>query len=273
MMLNRSMPVLTDLKTRIQTAPFSEADYRKRLPRSEEVAKATPLVHVDGRFEAILATAPHELPTAESTNTKNAEVALGYPPSVYFFAGRACPRFGNVAIAFAPSCEAIHSGSVTPFDSGGMVHPNKYIEVKLQPDAELPSRVQYGKASTILLTEWRAAFAEILAAYFDSDLSYWNGRPTRLDPEELYGPDNSYQAWSFEVRFYEPHGIRDLVAWNADESLMNRIRRMQDEQPVTIPGDAPTGLDHLFSVPPLDPAGSPTFCATMERWVISEVRL
>jgi len=266
------MPVLTDLETRIQTAPFIEADFRQRLPSSSKVARATPLVHVDGRFEAILATPPHVFPTAESPNTKNAEDALGYPRSVYFFAGRACPRFGNVAIAFAPSCEEIHSGSVTPFDSGGMVHPDKYIKVKLQPDDELPSRIQYGKESTFPLTEWRAAFAQILAAYFDSDLSYWNGRPSRLDPEELYGPGNSYRAWSFEVRFYEPHGIRDLVAWSADESLMNVLRRMQDEQPVTIPGDVPTVLDHLFSVPPLDPAGSPTFCATMESWVISEVR-
>ena len=55
--------------------------------------------------------------------------------------------------------------------------------------------------------------------------------------------------------------------------MMNLLRRMQDEQPVRIPGDAPTVLDHLFSVPPLDPVGSPTFCATMERWVISEVGL
>lgn len=267
------MPVLTDLETRIKNAPFSEADYRQRLPRSQEVAKATPLIHVDGRFEAILATPPHVLPTAESLGTQSAEDALGYERSVYFFAGRACPRFGNVAIAFAPSCEANHSGSVTPFDSGGMVHPNKYIKVTLQPDDELPSRVRYGIDSTIPLTEWRAAFAKILAAYFDSDLSYWNSRPARLDPEELYDSGNTYQAWSFEVRFYQPHEIRHLVAWSGDESMMNLLRRMQDEQPVTIPGDVPTALDQVFAVPPLDSAGSPTFCATMERWAISEVRL
>ena len=206
------MPVLTDLEIRIQTAPFSEVDYRRRLSRSEDIAKATPLIHVDGRFEAILATPPHELPTAQSPNTKRAEDALGYERSVYFFAGRACPRFGSVAIAFDPSSELDHSGSVTPFDSGGLIHPKKLISVNLIPDDDLASRIRYGKESRLPLTEWREAFAQILAAYFDTDLSYWNGRPSRLDPEELYATDNTYRAWSFEIRFYEPHGIHDLVA-------------------------------------------------------------
>ena len=54
---------------------------------------------------------------------------------------------------------------------------------------------------------------------------------------------------------------------------MNRLRRMLNEQSVTIPGDPPTILDQVFAVPALDPAGSPTFCATMEQWVIAEVGL
>lgn len=54
---------------------------------------------------------------------------------------------------------------------------------------------------------------------------------------------------------------------------MNHLRRLQDAQPVTIPGDPPSVLDRVFEVPPLDPAGSPTFCATMELWVRGEVGL
>jgi hypothetical protein len=267
------MPVHTDLETRIQAAPFDEADYNRRLPHSERLANAIPLIHVDGRFESILATPPHELPTSESPNTQSAEDALGYERSVYFFAGRACPRFGTVAIAFGPHTELNHTGSVTPFDSGGMVHPKKYIKVKLHPDDDLPSRIQYGKESTIGLTDWRAVLAKILAAYFDDDHHYWTDRPSRLDPEDLYHSDNTYQAWSFEIRFYEPQSIDELIAWTSDESMMNLLRRMWDAQPVTIPGDPPTILDRVFDVPPLDPSGSATFCATMESWVTKELGL
>jgi len=266
------MPVFTDLETRIQAPPFSEANFRQRLPGSTNVASAVPLIHVDGRFETIIENPPHEIPTAESPSSQRAEDALGYSRSVYYYAGRACPRFGNVALAFAPGCEVGRSGSVTPFDSGGLVHPKKYIKVKLEPD-DAPSRVAYGKASTIELSEWRTIFANVLAAYFDTDLAYWNERPARLDPEELYGPDNTYPAWSFEIRFYEPQLILERVAWTADESAINNLRRLQDKQPVTIPGDPPTVLDQLFALPPLDASGSPTFCATMERWVVSKVGL
>jgi len=267
------MPVFTNLETRIQNAPFNEVEFSRRLPNSQVVASATPLIHVEGRFDNIIASSLQEIPTAESANSQKAEDDLGYQRSVYFFAGRACHRFGSVALAFAPDCEAKHTGSATPFDSGGLVHPNKYIQVKLEPDDELPSRIEYGKASTISLTEWRKVFAQVLAAYFDSDVSYWTDRPARFDPEELYGASNSYEAWSFEVRFYEPQTIHERVAWSTDESMMNQLRPLQDAQPVTIPGDPPSVLDRVFEVSPLDPAGSPTFCATMELWVKSEVGL
>lgn len=181
------MPVFTNLETRIQNAPFSEVEFSRRLPNSRVVSSKTPLIHVDGRFEIIIAKSPEEIPTAEALISQKAEDALGYQRSVYFFAGRACPRFGSVALAFAPDCEAKHTGSATPFDSGGLVHANKYIQVKLEPDDELPARIQYGQASTISLTEWRNVFAQVLAAYFDRDVSYWTDRPARLDPEELYG--------------------------------------------------------------------------------------
>ncbi len=267
------MPVFTDLDRRVQEAPFDVIEYERRLPESTIVASKMPLIHVDNRFEAILDKPPHEIPTAEAPSSQRAEDLLGYSRSVYFYAGRACPRFGNIALAFAPECEEGQTGSVTPFDSGGLVHPKKYIKIKLIPDDELAARVEYGKQSTLDLSEWREVFSRVLAAYFDSDMDYWTGVPARLDPESLYDRWNTYPAWSFEVRFYEPHPLLNRVAWTADESTMNLLRRLQVEQPVTIPGDPPTILDQVFVLPALDPAGSPGFCATMEQWVIAEVGL
>ena len=157
------------------------------------------------------------------------------------------------------------------FRFGGLVNPKKHIKITLVPDDENPARIEYGKKSTLELSEWREVLSRVLAAYFDRDIDYWTGYPARHDPENLYDRWNSYQAWSFEVRFYEPQPVLKRVAWTADESTMNCLRRMLNEQPVTIPGDPPTILDQVFAVPALDPAGSPTFCATMEQWVIAEV--
>jgi hypothetical protein len=155
---------------------------------------------------------------------------------------------------------------VTPFDSGALVHPKKHIRIQLDPDDELPARIQYGKASCLELSEWRPFFAQVLAAYFDTDIDYWIGRPGRIDPEFIYELNTSWESWTFEVRFYEPQAIHDRIAWSADEGVLNRLRQMLNDQPVTIPGDPPTALDRIFEIAPLDPSGSPTFCATMDRW-------
>ena len=66
--------------------------------------------------------ASDEIPT--STAERNycgdgarfAEEQVGCPPSVYFCAGRANPRYGQVALAFGPEVERFHSAP--PFDSG-----------------------------------------------------------------------------------------------------------------------------------------------------------
>ncbi len=62
------MPVFTNLETRIQNAPFNEVEFSRRLPNSQVVASATPLIHVEGRFDSIIASSLQEIPTAESTN-------------------------------------------------------------------------------------------------------------------------------------------------------------------------------------------------------------
>jgi hypothetical protein len=124
------MPVFTDLDDRVNDAAFDAADYHRRLPDCQSLAQHIALVHVSGRerpFDTTVANPPYELPTSSDHGyctdlTRRAENLMGIPPSAYFYAGRAHPKFGCVALAFSAACESAHDGSASPFDTGGLVH-------------------------------------------------------------------------------------------------------------------------------------------------------
>jgi hypothetical protein len=269
------MPVFTDLDDRVGNLPFDAAAYRRRLPRCREVASRVPLLHACGRgrpFEVILDDAPHEIVTSENhpnpdADTRSAEARLRLPPSAYFYAGRAHP-FGSVALAFDPTCEQTHTGSATPFDTGGLLHAVRKIGVRLSPTDGEAERVEYGRSSEIALDRWRDVFARVLASHFASELDYWVGKPLPFDPEGLYELNSNWRAWTFEVRFYEGQSLFDRAAWCADEAMMELLRRRLDSQEPTPPGDPPTPLEKFLQGPTaLEPAGTPDFCGRLERWV------
>jgi hypothetical protein len=276
------MTVFSDLDNRVNSAPFDRTAYEQRLPACRAVAERVLLVHVTGRgraFETTASSSSHEIPTSVDTQyysdeTRRAERLLGLPPSSYLYAGRAHESFGNVALGFAAGCEAAHSGSATPFDTGGLMHPDRHINVRLTPDDGEPQRAEYTKSSEIPLERWRDVFARVLAAYFDDPVVYWHGRPRPWDPEGLYELNADWRAWTFEVRFYEPHSILDRAAWCGDEMVMNALRRSQDAQELAPPGDEPTDLDRFLAGPPaLEPEGTPEFCDRLEQWVRQQVGL
>jgi hypothetical protein len=204
--------------------------------------------------------------------TRRAEDLLGLSRSAYFYAGRAHPAFGNSAMAFAADCQAAHTGSATPFDTGGLMHPRRVIKLQLLPADGDGERAQYGKDSEIPLDRWRNVFAQVLAAYFDNASDYWAGRPKSWDPEGLYELNDDWRAWTFEVRFSEGQSIDARVAWCSDESVMAALRRLQDEQGTTPPGDPPTALNRFLQAPAaLEPTGTPEFCKRVEQWICQEV--
>jgi len=149
--------------------------------------KVFPLVHVTGvresrppemcvAFTSLLLNTPYAIPTSAhlmycSNDTRRVEELLGFSGSVYFFAGRACPSFGDVALAFAPECQGAHTGSATPFDTGGLIL--RHLHGNLPADD--PGRVAFGREATLPLAEWRGWFAQFLAAYFPNVASYWTG--------------------------------------------------------------------------------------------------
>jgi hypothetical protein len=277
------MAVFTDLDGRVGSPPFDRAAYNHRLPACRAVAERMLLVHVSGRerpFETTIQNPPHEIPTSVdhgycSDLTRRAEALLGLEPSVYFYAGRAHPDFGTLAMAFAPTCEAGRTGSATPFDTGGLVHPRRFIQVRLVPTDGEAERVEYGRSSEVPLSEWRDVFARVLAAYFPVELDYWQGGPIPFDPEGLYELNiGNWRAWTFEVRFGEGQSVFDRAAWCADEPTMSKLRRLLDEEDPPVPGDPPTALDKFFQgATAIEPAGTPEFCERLEQWVCVQVGL
>ena len=206
-----SMAVFTDLDRRVTAPPVRHARIREPVAACQTIGQRIPLVHVSGRerpFEITIQNHPHEIPTSEDTEyytdlTRRAEDLLGLPRSAYFYAGRAHPAFGNVAMVFAAGCEADHTGSATPFDTGGLMHPGHPIKLRLVPADGDAERDSMGRDSEIPLDRWRDVFARVLAAYFDNAADYWLGRPKPLDPEGLYELNDDWRAWTFEVRFSE----------------------------------------------------------------------
>jgi hypothetical protein len=161
------MAVFTNLDNRVTDPPFDTALYDHQLPRCRTVARRVALVHVSGRERAIETTIekpPYEIPTSDDHRyctdfTRRAEALLGLRPSAYFYAGRAHPSFGSMALAFAAGCEDTHTGSVTPFDTGGLLHPKRPIRVRLVPSDGEAERVEFGRSSEIQLDQWRDVFA------------------------------------------------------------------------------------------------------------------
>ena len=253
---------------------FDETVLAARLPASNAVAAKVPLVHVERQLIERIKQPPHEIPTSEpGSKTRHAEEQLGLPPSAYFYAGRAHPRFGNVAMAFAAGCEDSHTGSASPFDTGGLVSNPPHLKLRLSPTDGEAERVSFGKASLLPLDQWRATFGKFLAAYFDSDVDYWlKAKPSVHDPEGRIESNTDWRAWAFEIRFSEGQSIHERAAWCAREEVMSVLRRLTDEQPATIPGDPPSGLDQFFAGPPaLDPVGTTQFCERLEQWVREQV--
>jgi hypothetical protein len=272
------MPALTDIDNRLNSDPPWRMTYDLNFPMAQTISSRIPLIHVCGHFvsfETLISIPPHELPLSDSGSgycskeTHKAEKGLGLPPSLYFYAGKAHPSFGSLALAFDPTCESNHSGSVTPFDTGGLYA--KLIKWNL-PDYAIPTLAKFMKGSIIDLKQWREEFAVYLAAYFEPVANYWQRRPIRMDPEELFQIANEWRAWVFEVRFHEAQRILDAVAWCASPE---QVTILFDEIEAMPPlGSTSSALaKFLTNVESLAPAGTPHYCEEIEQWAMRRVGL
>jgi hypothetical protein len=275
------MPILTNLSSRIKDDAAWYDSYKMNLRKAREIAYRMPLVHVSGNSSRVsflqLITSPsEEIPTSAdvygycSDETRAAETMLELPQCVYFYAGRSHPAFGKIALAFDEKCERHHSGSATPFDTGGLAsRPEGKIKTAL-PNHKPETIRRFTKASTKSLQVWREVFVHFLAAYFSRPVEYWEGRPFKADPEELMSRNDDWRAWVFEVRFYGGQKITDAVAWCASRGQREILRREALAHPPV--GAVRSPLQRLLEeIHEISPPGTPFYCDELERWVREKV--
>jgi hypothetical protein len=201
-------------------------------------------------------------------NARFVEDQLGLPRSVYFYAGRAHPSYGRVALAFSPSSENDRFDSATPFDSGGLIKPTDRIgdafRIDLAPD-DLPTRLTFCRACVVKPpSAWRDELARWFAAYYPRGAAgYWEQRPL-ADPENLYSSNgDNWPAWTWEVRLHQGPNPGEAEAWTADIGYINEL----NTQLATLS----LGEDTLSAIADfrkrcLTPMGSATFCEEIETW-------
>ncbi|HXD29697.1 MAG TPA: hypothetical protein VN643_01180 [Pyrinomonadaceae bacterium] len=272
------MPALTDLDSRIASDPSWQSIYERNLLHAEYAAANMHLVHVSGHFmafEELFASGCLEIPTSDastgycSETARASEQAHGLKSSAYFYAGRACPEFGPVALAFPPECEKDRKGSATPYDTGGLFCG--CIRWSL-PDYDPATLAKFTEESIFDLKNWRVDFKKYLAAFFHPLQAYWSGRPWQDDPDGLFQAPNSWRAWVFEVRFDKGPDWLSASAWCARPDQADLLYEAAEQHP-------PLGSQHshlqLFieTVLELMPGGSPYYCEEIEDWVRREVRL
>jgi hypothetical protein len=259
------MPPLTN----VPPAPGPDAALR--------ASARIPLLHVTDRLgRAGLATLLQqgEIPTSAEEygycgpHARFVEDQIAHPRCVYFYAGRALPAYGRVALAFARAEENARLYSSTPFDSGGIVRPDAEVHLgfrlNLNPD-NLANRVEYCRQSIMAPpTDWREDFARWLGAYFPAGPGgYWDAQPQATDPEGLYSSGNPWPAWAWEVRLQRGTAVTDAEAWTCDIGYLNELD--------TQLGSVALGEDVLAALAAfrgrnLTPTGSATFCEELEAW-------
>ena len=116
------MALLDKIDSRIRRDPEWKRTAKAAYKQSRVTATRIPLLHVTGsrRFPFLRVCTDYdgEIPTSADTDgasaaTRHKEDEFGFGRSLYFYAGRAHPEYGDAALGFAPSVEEGHTGSVT----------------------------------------------------------------------------------------------------------------------------------------------------------------
>lgn len=267
------MPALTNLYSQVKSDPQWKNSYKRNISFSRQVSKNMPLVHVLRRarntrlIQIFLRYSYYELetssPTRSSPKTLVSENFCTFPPSLYFYAGRAAPgkRYGYLALAFDKSCESKHQRTALPFDSGGLVHG--YISTNLPND---PALKKFVADSLMSRHRWRPGFARYLAAYFLSPSHYYTGRPVRPDPEELHVRNSDWRSWTFEIQMHDNQKIDECIKWHASGGLMNGIR------PIVL-SLSPSDPLHSFMRRAIIHGKRAKPIREMERWIRNQLRV
>lgn len=190
-------------------------------PYDRRMTVHVPLVRVEGKTFVLYPNlsltpsrfaegAPLERDARDQT-ARDAETRYGLGDCLYFYAGYACPDFGDVVLAYAPSIARGRQGNATSFDTGGMFK-RRIHGAGLTSDAERDSHVRQDWCD---LAQWETRFEQWIHTYFSSVEDYLSGtRPLHDDPSgRLLHATNDRRAWTFEVRLHEDLPLFDDMAF------------------------------------------------------------
>jgi hypothetical protein len=197
--------------------------------------RKVPLVRVEGfpydmgmhASPQQLVADPHLLRRFKNRRTTMAEEVLDLGDCLYFYAGYACPDFGDMALVYDPAMSAQWQGSATPFDTGGIIG---YIRAHGLPalvaeqrrhaapltEEEKDSFRRYVRSHRIDLGTWLEAFERFLDAHYEHvqrserAAGYVRGeRPSGPDPTNRHGGNDDRRAWTWEIQAHRDHGVLD----------------------------------------------------------------
>ncbi len=187
-----------------------------------------PLVRTEGKAFANGPTlSPHQLialpqleRASKTTVARDAERAFGLGDCLYFFAGHACPDFGDLVLAYASDMADADDGNATPLDTGGL--SLGFVHARDLDSGE--DKATYCNKHLVGLTAWRQRAAAYVSEYFSSSAGYVNGgEPLKDDPSgRLRHPENNdRRSWTWEVRILRDHPIEQslLKAWSSPDYL------------------------------------------------------
>lgn len=172
-----------------------------RLVRTEGKAFSPGATLSPERFVAL----PDLQRASKTTTTRQVESDYGLGDCLYFYAGHACPDFGDVVLVYRAAMADDDAGNATPFDTGGL--HGGYISVDGVVDRA--GRKDYCARHMRTLSTWRNDASTYVAAHFSSGFDYVLGaKPTTDDATgRLLNARNSRRAWTWEVRLHRDHPI------------------------------------------------------------------
>jgi len=140
--------------------------------------------------------------------TRAVEADFGLGDCLYFFAGHACPDFGDVVLVYQGDMADADEGGATAFDTGGL-HSNR-IHYCAEPQE---SKSSYCQRHSHPLDSWRRQAASFIQEHFTSAKGYVLGeRPIRDDESKrLSHPENSRRAWTWEIRIHRDHPMESSL--------------------------------------------------------------
>lgn len=246
--------------------------YNLSRAEAEIIADRIHLIHVTAANLARLLLSPppclletDELSGRSSKNTVETEDMLGLGRCLYFYVGRAYPVAGGAAIAFNKECEKGHTGSATPYDTGGLRLGHIHTNLR---DGQL---ADFCHECMKPLDKWREDFGKFLAAYFSPLTAYWSEGPDRRDAAGIFlNGANSWRSWTYEIRFNEAHDIvAGIEAWCVSDAQWTLY---SDELENASPADVDS-LSAFLSTSLNEDTGMTNYGEVIEQWVREKVGL